>query len=281
MSEAVALERPKYEPSGCVSIAPFLLSAVALLPVALIMGALLAGSGRLLYLMIVSPAIAAGGVAAAGWLLMRLSHCRNVLLAGGLLACLGVVMYLFQFPADVSFDAGPLALVRVDLWPEWIITIVNAWQFGKPGQAAAGNPIPVFNWIFFVIELGVAALVAAAGGALAATPCYCERCGKWMTQKSVHVQPGGAAQVVQGLISGKLEAIEGIGPGTTKEDHGTLMIEGCSHGGHDAEATFFLTASEIAGKGDNQSTTTLTNQALLTPQEFLVLVEKCPSLAGA
>lgn len=281
MAEGILLDRPKYEPSGRVSVLPFLLSAIVLLPVALIMGALLAATGRLLYLMIVSPAIAAGGVAAAGWLLMRMSHCRSPALAGWLLAGYGLLMYLFQFPVEAALQAGPIALLRVDLWPFFLVDIVNNWQFGKPGQAAAGNPVPVFNWIFFAVEIFVAALVAVAGGAIAATPCYCERCGKWMTKKTTQVQSGGAMAVVQGLLAGNLAELPVMSSGKTGEDQSVLEIEGCSHGGRDAEATFYLSAREVVGKGENQKITTLAQQSLLTPDEFLTLVEKCPGLAGA
>lgn len=281
MAADMILDRPKYEPSGRVSIPPFVLSAIVLLPVALIMGALLSASGRLLYIMIASPAIAAGGVAAAGYLLMRVSHCRSPRLAGAWLACFGIIMYLFQFPVDVAITAGPMALLRVDLWPWFMVEIVNNWQFGQPGQAAAGNPVPFFNWLFFAVELFLSALVAAAGGALAATPCYCERCGKWMTKKTTQVQSGGALAVVQGLLAGNLAELPPIGPGKTGTDHAALEIEGCSHGGLDAEATFYLSAREVVGKGENQKITPLAQQSLLTPEEFLALVEKCPGLAGA
>lgn len=255
MATVMVLDRPKYEPSGRVSVAPFLLSAAVLLPVALLMGAILSGTGRLLYIMIASPAIAAGAVAAAGYLMMRVSHCRSPRLAGAWLACFGVMMYLFQFPVDAAISAGPMALLRVDLWPWFVVEIVNNWQFGQPGQAAAGNPVPFFNWLFFAVELFIAALVAAAGGALAATPCYCERCGKWMTKKSTQLQTGGALAVVQGLLAGNLAELPAIGSGKGGEDHATLEIEGCSHSGLDAEATFYLSAREVVGKGENQKIT--------------------------
>jgi hypothetical protein len=280
MSNGVLLDRSKYQPSGRVAAGPLVLSAVALLPVALLMGALLAASGRVMYMMIASPAIAAAGVAGAGYLLMRMSHCRSPRLAGALLGCFGVVMYLFQFPAEAAIVAGPMALLRVDLWPVFLVEAVNNWQFGQPGQAG-GNAVPVFNWIFFAVEIFLAGLVAAAGGAWAATPCYCERCGKWMSKRVSLVQPGGAAAAVQGLLAGNLAELPPIaavrGGG---EDHGALEIEGCSHGGLDAEATFYLSAREVAGKGDSRTITALAQQSLLTPDEFVTLVEKCPSLAG-
>jgi hypothetical protein len=279
MSAVMVLDRPKYRPSGKVAVIPFLVSALALFPVALLMGALLSLSGQLLYIVIGSPVIAAGAVAGAGYLLMRASHCRSPVLAGWMLAGMGIVMYLFQFPTDVAIHFGPQVFLHPEIWPRIMVGTVNNWQFGQPGQGAAGNPVPVFNWIFFCVEMFVSALVAAVG-AVAATPGYCERCGKWMTKKSVLVEPGGAQSVVQALITGNLGELNPIGPHIPNSDHGAFDIEGCSHSGHDAEATFYVSAREVRGKGDKQTIATLAQQSLLTPDEFLLLVEKCPSLAG-
>jgi hypothetical protein len=274
----ITFDRPKYQPSGRVSLPWLLLSSIALFFVALIMGALLAATGRLFYIMIASPAIAAAGLAAAGYFLLRVSHCRSPALGALLLGSLGVVVYLFQFIAELAFFVGPVAFLRPDFWPMAIAESVNNWAIGKPGQNNA-NPVPIFNWIFFAVELFISGAIGVGAGVVAASPCYCERCRKWMSKKLTQVEAGGAAAVVQALASGTLAEMKPVGWNFVN-DHATLQVEGCSHGGLDHEATFYLTACEVRGEGDNKQITTLAQNVLLTPEEFVLLIEKCPRLAA-
>jgi len=277
MSVAIQLQRPTYKPSGRFS--PLLvLSAGVLLVVALICGFLLALSGMAMYMMIASPAIAAAALGGIGYFLLRASHCRSPALAALLMGGLGMVVYLFQFPAEVAIRETPIALLRVDLWPSFVVGLVNAWQIGH-GVGNAGAAVPVFNWIFFAVELFISAMIPGAMAAFAASPCYCERCRKWMTKKSAKVAPDSASLIVLALQEGNLAGLAPFGPSITA-DHALLEVEGCSHGGQDAEATFYLTARESRGAGENVKLTTLAEKALLTPDEFITLVEKCPILAG-
>jgi len=274
----VKLDRPKYQPSGRIFVPGFLLSAMVMFVVALIMGALLAASGHLFYLMIVSPLVAAAVMALPGYFLLRASHCRSAALGALLLGSLGIVVYLFQFPVEqIRFD-GPLILLRVDLWPLVIMHMVNNWQIGEVGQNNA-NPVPVFNWIFFAVELFLCALIPGLIGGTVAAAGYCERCGKWMTKKNAQVEPGAAVDAVQAIAIGKLDGLQPISGNKAGPDHATFTIEGCSHRGADHEATFYLTAAEVRGQGDKMQVTSLAQQALLTPDEFVLLIEKCPQLA--
>jgi hypothetical protein len=281
MGIATLPNRPKYQPSGRVALPQAVLSAMVLFPIALLCGVLLAGTGQFFYLMLVSPAVATALVALPGYYLMRFSHCRSPAFAGALLGGLGVVVYLFQFPVELSFHFGPQAFLRPDAWLTYMVAAVNNWQIGDAGGQNNGNAVPVFNWVFFVVELGVSAIIPGAAGALAASSCYCERCGKWMTKKTRSLPAGTAVAVVQALGDGKLAdlqvpTIQAGGAG----NQSSFDVEGCSHGGLDHEATFYLTAREVQGAGDKMKVTALLQNALLTPDEFLQLIERCPTLAG-
>jgi hypothetical protein len=109
---------------------------------------------------------------------------------------------------------------------------------------------------------------------------YCEPCGKWMSTKATVVPAGSANVVADALSSGQLEAIEVQEEITSglPAAYSRIEVVGCTHGGQDQAATFFLTAAEVVSQGDKSKAHVLLNRVALTPEEFLTLAEKCPGL---
>jgi hypothetical protein len=280
MATVAAPQREKYVPSGRVFWPLFLLSLGALAVLTLILGALLGISVHLLYMVIASPALAGVALGGAAMLLLRASHCRSPLLAAFTVGALGAVLYLWQFPAEFTYQVGPVALLHPESWPSYVLMQVNNWQIGDPGQANQGNPWPVFNWILFTVELIITAAVAGGLAAAGTVGGYCEKCRKWMSKRMAVVGPNCATAVVEHLNAGTFEKLPDLPANAVPGAHALLEVEGCSHGGYDAAATFYLSAREVRGQGDSIKTTSLVQQVLLTPDEFLLLVERCPALAG-
>jgi hypothetical protein len=168
---------------------------------------------------------------------------------------------------------------RIDLLPRFIAFNVNN-QVLVDKRRAANNPSPLLNWFLFAAELAACSVMVGVAAAHASRKPYCERCGKWMSSKAVNLHGGGASIIVRALVGGTLDRMN-----AQEQVHSPLPpafsrieVVGCTHGGQDQAATFYLTATETISEGKELKITKLLEEIALTPDEFLTLAEKCPGL---
>src|SRR5947207_15095405 len=101
-------------------------AVVALLPLVALLGWMMSGAlAEYWYAVVFIPSLAALPLAAAGRILARWSHVRNPALAFVIGAALATIMYLGQHYATMVALLGPRALLRFDIFPEFLVEFVN------------------------------------------------------------------------------------------------------------------------------------------------------------
>jgi hypothetical protein len=276
------LEREVFRPSGKFSLLG-LAWAVPLLvaiTIALSFGMALLGYTPFSLLLVV-PGTAGALLGWIGLKLLRQAHCRSRGVSWLLGFSLGALMYLGHFQAAFVLEAGPAAIPHLEVWPQVVAFQVNNWVIGKPGAQQNGNPVPVINWGLFAIELGLASFFSGMFMGEAPARGYCERCNKWMSTKQVKLATKEAARVVYAIGSNTFEELSPLAACEPKaQEYALLEVEGCLHGGDGSDANFYLTAKEGVFNKDKKQTEMhdVIKQLQLTPDELLLLAEKCPGL---
>jgi hypothetical protein len=277
-----ATEREVFRPSGKFSP----LGLAWALPVLLVAALALAfGLAWLEYtpfsLLILVPALAGMVLGWIGLRILRAAHCRSRTLGWLIGLAFGALMYLGSFQATVIIENGPMAIPHLEVWPAAIVFKVNNWVIGRPGAQQQGQPVPVINWILFAAELGIASALSGYAMAEVASRGYCERCEKWMSTKTVDLAANEAAKVAHAIGANSFPELEPLRSRTANaQEYSQLEVEGCLHGGSGDDANFFLTAREGVYDKDRKKVELhdVVKQLQLTPDELLMLAEKCPAL---
>ena len=272
--------RLRYRPSGYIDfVRTMLVAPVGILVVAGLAALLMWAGESGCYFIVVTPVVLALPLAGFAYLAAQWARIRNPNLACALAAALGLIMYLGRYYALMIFLGGPRVAARIDVLPRFVAFNVNN-QVLLNDKGGANNPSPLMNWFLFAAELVACSAMVGVAAAHASRKPYCEQCGKWMSSKAANLRSGGASIVVRALDAGTLdrmdpqEQVQGALPPAFSR----IEVVGCTHGGQDQAATFYLTASETVREGEKTTITKLLDEVALTPDEFLTLAEKCPGL---
>lgn len=281
--------RPTFQASGRVDWLRFL--SISPMLGALIIVATAAGLAFFrwvnFYLIVIMPIIAGVGAGLAMYGAIKTIHCRSWFLASLCGLAVGSFAFLYSFQLYAALhDRVWEAVFTIWELPHIINAIVSTTVIGEVGKANNNaQPSPVMNWILFAFEWICCAGATAGIAGTASQAGYCERCLRWMTVRDVKTGPGAAQAVAIALANpanthDQIAALPEITTAPTDTDHASFQLEGCTHNGAFDEATFFLTANEIAGTGENQKTITLLQKVALTPDEFALLATKIPAFAA-
>lgn len=255
MSVDVAIHRPTYQRSGRVNLfrllvlAPFPLFVAAVMAVCL----WLAFEFGYYYSLIV-PLVAALPVAAASYLTVRWSHCRNLPLALGIGGLSALVLFPGYFHIHFITMAGPAWITRVDRLPQFIAfrmnTDVELDQRGQPKQTNV-----VSNWVFFTIELVVVLCTVAGMAAYRASRAFCEPCQRWMRMAIHTAPPGSSNQIGVLLAEGRLHELSVVPLITAGPNQPSCMIrvESCWNVTRNPACRTYLTLQENVGNARSKA----------------------------
>jgi hypothetical protein len=232
------------------------------------------------YYRMIVPAVACLPVAGAVYLAVGLGHCRNVWVAGFLGVVAGLVFYLGHFHAHLVSLAGPQALVRFDVLPEFI-TARMAGDVEVDVQGRVKPPRGGGNWVAFTIELLMVCTLVGLTGVMGARAAYCEDCRRWKRRLRATAAPGTGAQLVRALEGG-LEHLPPVAAYTVGVNRTCSIIEAehCPAVPHGLPpCPVFLTVKESWEKvGISQREKTLLRQAVVSPEEVEILADRIAAL---
>jgi hypothetical protein len=232
------------------------------------------------YFVVITPALLALPLPLVAYIGADWAQFRSPYVGAVLGALLGIVFYVGRYYVLFIYLAGPAVAPRIDVLPRFVAFCVNNQVVEHDGPAIRNRQSPVVNWLMFTLELGICAAMPASVWYTSSLRPFCERCRKWMSTKNTVVPAGSAHAVADALRSGQLSSLEVLEEiaGGFPPLFSRIQVVGCTHDGHDNEATFLLSAAEVLGQGDKDKANVILNRAALTPDEFLTLAEKCPGL---
>lgn len=275
-----------YHTSGQVAGARYGLCLMITLSIALGMAWLLYRlfvGGHYTYVYV--PALLFLPVAGGLWIAVRLGHCRNVWVAAAAGVLLSVAFYLGYFHVHLVSLAGPRAIHRLDLLPQFII---HRMQSDVIGHIEVGKPLrferaPIHKWVLFGIEL----LGLAWGGAIVSmyavcSRCYCEHCGRWMKSRRVVGPPGTGQRLDSAMQAGIIHLLPLVPTfeGGSKEPHALFHLEYCPGAKADrCHAAVYLTVVEyLSGWTNRRPRRSVFIQRELRVEELALLAEKVPGI---
>ena len=285
MSIDLLKQRPTYLRTGRVR----LISLFFVMPIALMAAALMACCLWLLfeagwYYYVIMPIVISLPVAAACYLTVKLSHCRNLGIAATMGLLIGLIFYLGYFHAHLVSMIGLRAIHRLDLLPDFIVwRMNNDVQIDDMGKERA--PAPVMNWITFGMELLIVVCITTGASAQRASRAYCEGCKRWK-RFALHTAPSGAAgQVAYCLGAGRLLELPIIPPiqaqvGTPSS---SIKVEYCPTSKNKEVCHTYLTLQENAtnARGKAARGATYLSGGEISQEELAVLVSSLSGLAPA
>jgi hypothetical protein len=178
-----------------------------------------------------------------------LGRCRSPLLAAALGLAVGLVFYLGFYYAGMLGFIGWDNARRIDLLPKYIHFRLQTDTHHDPGDSnrALRRPLPVFNWIIFVVEFGFVVCISTLTAYRRASRSYCENCAKWKEQEVLILPPKSGAKVVDWMSRGELASIARVPPYTpsNKASYTAVALEGCA-GGAAAACASYLAAKDVA-----------------------------------
>jgi hypothetical protein len=272
VAQAVPLDRPVYRRDGRVKWGRLIVASIFSMGISAVMA--LALSRIFLagwYVTILVPIAMGFPVAAATYLVIKFSHCRNMMLAilVGLLT--GLVYYPGWYHAHLVSLAGQHAALRLDLLPSFIwFRLQNdaAGEVGRPLQA----PSVITNSVFFGVELFVVLCMSVGAAAYRVTRAYCHHCGEW-TRTASHMGPPGSADLVHRLlVEDQLQQLPEIPkvPTQAQDPTSTITVEACRLVGTNLSCCAFLTLLENPGTRNKtaRSIRKVLNQTAITRDEL-------------
>jgi len=229
--------RTRYQSSGHVNVASFLLWALLALSVAAILAAFMFWLYHIgHYYVIIVAFLCAAAVGAMARAVLAKGHCRNrpVGLLTGLV--LGLFLYLGSYYSGMVYQFGPEVAARPDLLVQYIrlrmVTDVVRDTYapkddeGRPRGQPRGEG---GNWVRFSIEfIGVVAIVTAAAYARS-RKTYCEHCKRWLARETTPFAPDQAAGVIESMQIGSARGLAAIcaTPPYATVPNTTLAVEYC------------------------------------------------------
>jgi hypothetical protein len=272
--------RSYYQPSGFFDPLRVAASIALLLPLAGLLAWLLSAVlAEDWYLTVIMPALAALPLAFAGRGLCRWSHARNPALGFVVGASLATVMYVGQHYATMVAMLGPRAILRIDIFPLFLVEAVNHLLIGD-FLSHRGTPTPWLNWSTFCLELAACVFMSGSAWYLAARQPYCEQCGRWLGSTATPLRAGSARVLAAAFHTDAFESLPTLETtyGESPDCYGRLEVAGCMHGGEGDDAIIYATVAEITRRDNRWETKNLVHQAALTPEELTIIYDRCPAL---
>lgn len=273
--------RACYRPSGRFHLVRTFLLLAAGIVLALFLAALLAIAGENgLYFLIITPVVLALPLPALAYSGSRWARFRSRYLGAVLGVMLGCLFYVGRYYLLLVYLAGPAMAPHIEVLPRFIAFCVNNQVVLNDGPAIANKQSAAMNWLLFATELSLCSAMPAAAWYAASLKPFCERCGTWMSVKNTVVPAGSAHSLADALNAGDLDSLEAAPEieGGLPSLFSRIQIVGCTHGGEDQAATFFLAASEVHFEGDKSTDKVVLHRVALSPEEFLTVAEKFPGL---
>lgn len=283
--------REKYRSSGRIAFFRLIVGLVVLLPAMVALGLGLYVSCNLRpKLAWFGVAMTFTGYAATIFFAAKLSHLRSSWLALLIGAFAGILLILARYHFDLVWQGGEKYLWRLDLTPTAVWNSLNngAAAHNLPnqnGQLIIGDAPHVvelaFNWIWFC---GIALVFAITGAScwlsVASTP-YCERCGKWMSERTIYTQSGVATLIGLGLRTGDFQSLEPFEPSPANEmNQSEIKFYSCFHGNPNIPGDVYLEATEKIRLDENTQDQSVFPPIRLTTDELVELAARCPTAFG-
>lgn len=287
--------RERYRANGRVNLARFTPLAGVSLVVALLMAVVLHLLWRAgCYYVAIVPLATALAVSGCVFMASRVGHCRNYLLGGALGAAAGAFMYLGHFHVGLVEELGLAQAHRLDLLPRYIVFRMETQQLEDSTLPTApddeiGTGDLVFNWLFFVLELGISLALPFMAGANQAPRAYCDECDEWMAGDVLGFPANTGPRFLAALLGQRSEELRALPKcGLAPNQPACLVVVECCRCAHQRgnPGPVYLSVKEAKMvSAINQANLSaslgrpLCRQISLEPEETAQLLPLVPSLA--
>lgn len=279
-----AVSRQRYAPSGGCHFGKLALAIVPLLGLCCVLARVASGSlNGGLYICVLVAAGMGAALAAAVSMTVRLTHCRNRLIAAVLAMSCGAMSYLGYYHVDQCLR-WQRPWTSIESLPHYISFRVATDRLKFHAKAVTVEPMPPMagvvplwplahrawlSWlgVQFWLELAMTMTVPLAALAWAGRP-YSEQRGCWHRHERLILKPEWIMSLHNALVEGRLQAWLDARPekATEYEDHGKVYIWYVPHDGAGAiEEEIYLSINQGP-------------KLLLAPCEAACLVALLPSL---